>query len=39
MDVGTGVEDLPWNNLNHTRIGMTQATQKSAARPNRELRD
>ena len=39
VDVGTGVEDLPWNNLNHTRIGDDpgDAEERRATKP--ELRD
>ena len=46
MDVGTGVEDLPWNNLNHTRIGddpgdaeERRATKPRAARLGRAPQD
>ena len=46
MDVGTGVEDLPWNNLNHTRIGADpgdaeerRATKPRAARLGRAPQD
>ena len=40
MDVGIGMQDSRWNTIEFTfASAMTQATQKSAASPNREQRD